>query len=288
MKVAVTGILSLFLLSSCLQEVGSGSPNAEISSGNSLEETDPSVIAFSTSLHPLLVQNCASCHGDFQAPFFAYANEVKTSHDNLLNSNLADLDNPSSSRLVTKVASNHQCWTGNCQADSLSIQAQITSWASGGTSQQQEEETTVINSSIFNIPEDLPACTDTPAYKEYVFAMNTIEETVPEGTILGFQICSFDATSYQIQNLKLKNSVPVNLKGVHILFNAVDFSGGGNDWPELDQTYSASGSSAFDPAVVIKDNYFFVAKGFGLEDPLDGGPGKDTIQLQVERLILAE
>lgn len=87
--------------------------------------TAQSIEIFSTTLHPVLTQNCGSCHGSNQFPLFAVTDPT-SSHQTLLGSRLVNLTSPSSSRLVTKIQNGHQ---GKPAALAVQIETEITSWA---------------------------------------------------------------------------------------------------------------------------------------------------------------
>lgn len=287
MRAVLTLWIGVFALSSCLQEVGPSDINAKIDTGDNQDIQSPSEEAFSETLFPSLVTHCSTCHGDFQAPLFA-VNDLKSSHDLLLSANLVSLSAPSSSRLVTKVASNHQCWTGNCEADSQSLRSQIADWAAGGADNNQGSPapSEVLNSRVLQIPEDLASCGDGEAFRP-VYAISLASESAPSGVILGFDLCSFDQTNYRVSNLRIKTRYDISIKTVRLLVNAVDFAIGGNNWPQIDDVVMGHGDNEFLPAKILRGNSFFVAKGFGFGNVSDGGPGKDTVQLQVESLQLA-
>ena len=93
-----------------------------------------SVDIFSQTVHPILSQNCAACHGAGQAPLHSVA-DVQSSHDTVLQFNLVDLQSPANSRLVTKIQEGHNGFATSV-ADEL--EAAIGSWieqldAIGGT-----------------------------------------------------------------------------------------------------------------------------------------------------------
>ena len=71
---------------------------------------------------------CGGCHRvDDQAPYFARHDNVNSAYaDTLL---LVDLTNPALSRLVTKVASGHNCWLGSDQACGETMTQWIKLWA---------------------------------------------------------------------------------------------------------------------------------------------------------------
>jgi cytochrome c553 len=89
---------------------------------------DPSVDLFATTVHPVLITNCASCHGVNQLPLHSVANPTE-SHNTVIQSALVDLLNPANSRLATKIDSGHE---GINVSVANELRAQITAWVQGG------------------------------------------------------------------------------------------------------------------------------------------------------------
>ncbi len=98
---------------------------------------DPSVQAFKVNLwNNLKADNrCGQCHGGTtrQKPAFADASNVNDAFDALVaySPTLVKLDDPASSRLVTKVAAGHNCWAQVASVCADSIKHMIINWASG-------------------------------------------------------------------------------------------------------------------------------------------------------------
>lgn len=99
--------------------------NSNVNNGVSNAMSASSVQIFSNTLHPLLKTNCGSCHGANTQPLHAAA-DVTTAFNSIMNSGLADLTSPASSRLVTKINSGHQGFSPSLAS---AIENQITSWA---------------------------------------------------------------------------------------------------------------------------------------------------------------
>lgn len=84
----------------------------------------------------LVDQNlCVTCHGTGgQSPTFVRSDDINQAHDAALT--IADLDNPSTSRMVTKVAGGHNCWLASDSACGDILTTYIEAWAgssAGGT-----------------------------------------------------------------------------------------------------------------------------------------------------------
>jgi len=85
---------------------------------------------FASTVHPLLVAHCASCHTSGartpQSPFFS-SNDVSIAYEAAKSK--MDLDNPANSRLVIRLREDfHNCWS-DCGADADAMQAAIAAFA---------------------------------------------------------------------------------------------------------------------------------------------------------------
>jgi hypothetical protein len=84
--------------------------------------------SFKSTLYPILKENCGGCHGAVQAPFFA-SDKSADAHDTLIDNKKVDLTNIEASRVVKKLReSQHNCWSGDCGADSDVIANAIGDW----------------------------------------------------------------------------------------------------------------------------------------------------------------
>ncbi|MBD66905.1 MAG: hypothetical protein CME62_17010 [Halobacteriovoraceae bacterium] len=88
-----------------------------------------SEIAFGTHLHGIFKANCSSCHGDQSAFSRHGASDRYIAFSATTGNKLVDLDNPSDSRVIDKIAFGHNCWSGNCSQDAADIKAAIEDWA---------------------------------------------------------------------------------------------------------------------------------------------------------------
>ena len=87
--------------------------------------------AFQKTVHPLVKEQCASCHATEApaaiAPFFASADPV-VAHDALITTQKVNFAAIDKSRLVLRLgADNHNCWT-ECSADAATMRAAIADW----------------------------------------------------------------------------------------------------------------------------------------------------------------
>ncbi len=89
-----------------------------------------SVAIFAATLHPITQMRCIPCHNSFQQPLHAVT-DPNQAHEAIMGSFKVNFDNVSSSRMVAKLRDeNHNCWTGDCNADSVEIENAINDWKS--------------------------------------------------------------------------------------------------------------------------------------------------------------
>ncbi len=85
---------------------------------------------FATTVYPVLTTNCAACHSETsdtpQSPFFA-SGDVDAAYEAAKSK--IDLDDPGSSRFVTRILELHNCWTASCVNDSNTMQTAISNFA---------------------------------------------------------------------------------------------------------------------------------------------------------------
>jgi uncharacterized membrane protein YdcZ (DUF606 family) len=94
---------------------------AMVIASNSLD----SIPAFEKTLYVVTRSRCVGCHASTYSPLHA-APVVATAHDAALTK--VDFANVPASRIATKVASGHNCWSGNCTADAKVIEDAVREW----------------------------------------------------------------------------------------------------------------------------------------------------------------
>lgn len=110
-----------------------GSVVAQIPVGSATEPEpgqSASVTAFSQTVYPLLMANCAGCHAGEGpgTPDFSQS-DVTASHDALVSAQKVVLNAPRESRLVQRLVPDfHFCWT-ECAADAATMENAIVQWA---------------------------------------------------------------------------------------------------------------------------------------------------------------
>jgi hypothetical protein len=120
-------ILSIVVLGALLFPYQNCSPMHSMQSTSSLSQQSVAVLAakFEVTLQPTLLNNCSACHGVFQDPKFAVSDSV-TATQTILDNQLANLDNPASSRFVAKILGGHNGFPSSLATE---IQTKIEEWA---------------------------------------------------------------------------------------------------------------------------------------------------------------
>jgi len=93
-----------------------------------VEEVVTEISLFQKNLHPVLVDQCATCHESLVVPNFAN-NDANVAYAVITSNTLVNLNNPDSSRLVAKPLTLHKCVATICQTWSDNIKSGITNWA---------------------------------------------------------------------------------------------------------------------------------------------------------------
>jgi hypothetical protein len=145
-KKAIT-IASFVLLSACSGGGPESNPNPAPDSDNepppNYSGPDPQtsdIADFKREFwDKLSTQNrCGSCHGDGQTPEFVNLADVNQAYaianSTTANGKVVDLDNPSESLVVTKVADDHNCWLSSSSACADTIISYINAWVGDGSS----------------------------------------------------------------------------------------------------------------------------------------------------------
>ena len=134
-----TGLMILAMtaiLSACGGEKTSTNPVAasattvSIQSYSGLAPESDEVQSFKLNVWDYLSEQnrCGACHGEGgQVPTFARFDDINRAYDAALT--IANLESPSTSRMVTKVAGGHNCWLSSNVACADIITTYITNWA---------------------------------------------------------------------------------------------------------------------------------------------------------------
>lgn len=119
--------------------------------GASVLSSNDSLEAFQNTVYQVTRSRCIGCHKT-QNPAHAH-DDVKTAHDIVVNSAKVNFSNIANSRLVAKVRDdNHNCWSGNCEADGKEIQDAVQAWADVVNSLEEEPEEVEGNNTEVVIP----------------------------------------------------------------------------------------------------------------------------------------
>ncbi len=142
-QIAAIGLILVNLIA-CQQETEiTENPNLD-SNGNSTYNgpaaKDDDVRNFASNLWGNLKADnrCGQCHGNGgQEPRFADNTDVNLAYEQVLD--YVSLNNPSTSILVSKVGSGHNCWTGVNSVCADSVESMINAWSGGGNSISSRE-----------------------------------------------------------------------------------------------------------------------------------------------------
>jgi len=130
-------VLSAVLLAGCgggadtVENPLSNGPGGSIANYNGPPPASQDIQAFKTHLwdNVSASNRCGGCHvANQQAPQFARADDINLAYQAA--NTVVNLGDPASSRLVTKVASGHNCWQASAQACADQMTAWIRNWAS--------------------------------------------------------------------------------------------------------------------------------------------------------------
>lgn len=88
-----------------------------------------SAAAFRNTVHPLLVKNCGTCHGDGGINIKHAVSDYQEAHDVVVDGGKVDFSNAANSRLVVKLSDQqHNCWSSNCSDDAAEMLEAIEEW----------------------------------------------------------------------------------------------------------------------------------------------------------------
>lgn len=139
-------VFFIFIMSlTACQQATQVKQNADSSTGASSQYNGPAakdsdVRAFQTNLWDNLIANnrCGQCHGSGgQEPRFADNTDVNLAYNQVLP--YVVLSNPSTSKLVSKVGTGHNCWETVNSVCADSIENMISAWGGGGSSNNSRE-----------------------------------------------------------------------------------------------------------------------------------------------------
>jgi hypothetical protein len=207
--------------------VGCGSGSVQMSASLP-EETklNGASLEFSTTLYPLLSDHCSSCHSTVQAPFFAIVNDPLTSYNNVSAGQYVDSTTPENSKIVLKVAGNHNCWSGNCTNDSNALLAVIKKWFSSNPastppppSSNNGELPTIITAEVI-----IPVAGATVAGNILTFSLANVGTGLPADASLQITAKQFDANNYSITKLQIKSSVALAISQVQVILNGKEIA----------------------------------------------------------------
>lgn len=129
------GLLAVCLMT--LASVGCGDFSGSSSGGADVEPdaffdlsaAAGGVEAFTSSVYPIVQENCVDCHAGSGpgSPHFAHP-DPDTAYQALVRQGKVDLGSPELSRIAVKVSQAHHCWT-DCASDAALLAAAVQAWA---------------------------------------------------------------------------------------------------------------------------------------------------------------
>ncbi len=262
MNKLILAILSASLMSACSAEYSLTDSNA------SSARLEGSALAYSQTLYPIIQDNCSLCHETIQSPFFAFRNDIQTSHDYTLEAHLVNFIDIPSSDLARKVRDGHNCWTASCEGDAQEIEAAIEEW---GELRGDTSTGTTYRSAAVTIPSNLTSSNTTLS-----LSLTGIAEGVPTGAVVEIDARLFNSTHYQFSTPRIKTSSPIQVSGVSVIINSFNpdptsaFSLVNTSVPALG---TPPGSTAF----TLSNSAALIEQAYGITG---GGPGVDQIQIQ--------
>lgn len=234
-------------------------------------------LQFSTTLYPLVMDHCSSCHSETQAPLFAVKNDALSSYNNLVQGLYVDTDSPENSKIVTKVAANHNCWSGSCANDAKAITDKIKSWVSliptpgpdaGGPSDLP---------SILTALQTIPSAGGTTTGAIVTFSLAGLGTGLPSDASAQVTLKQLDSTTYSISKLQIKSSIALGMANLAVVINGKEIPNDTFQFVDYTQTPFVSNNLYRDvsPATVFAT--------FGYNG--GGGPGSDKIQIGFRSLL---
>ena len=150
------------------------------------EPATTDVQSFKTNLWDNLVGKCGNCHGsNGQSPTFVRSDDINLAYSDAIG--VVDLDTPGDSRLVTKVATGHNCWEASSNACAVIITAYIENWL-GGSGDSVGKQITLVapqtkdagDSKSFPADSSLFATTVYPLLTEYCADCHAESAQIPQ------------------------------------------------------------------------------------------------------------
>jgi len=169
---------------------------------------------------------CGNCHNEVagQVPLFVRNDDVNLAYDTVLNEALVDINQPSQSRLVTKVGGGHNCWVDDPQVCAEIMTTWVENWlggnvAGGGRQIVLEPPPSRDPGASKNFPDDpaaFQALIHEPILVEYCASCHSSESPNAQAPYIGDADVS---TAYAASKSKINLDTPANSRFVERLRN---------------------------------------------------------------------
>lgn len=224
-----------------------------------------SVVAYETTVYPIVRQYCAGCHASTQSPFFA-ASDVTQAHSEVTQASKVNFQDIPSSRLIQRLSMDlHNCWK-DCATAATEMRSAIQEWSRlRGTS---SDGTGVVTTAV-----SIPASLGTTAVV-LNFPISTLLSPVLAGASIDLSVVKFDNYSYRFFSPRIKSTTAtaVYIKSMKVLLNGIVPSGS-TTYSGIDQvvtTSTGTGTSLSTSSMILE---------------MAQGPGTDRVALSFEVLI---
>ncbi|MBL7716371.1 MAG: hypothetical protein JNL01_12970 [Bdellovibrionales bacterium] len=224
-----------------------------------------SIVAFETTVHPVLRSYCAGCHASTQSPFFA-SPDVGTAHTELIQAAKVNFQDIPSSRLIQRLSLDlHNCWK-DCAVAAAEMRSAIEEW-----SRLRGAETGMTGQTTAKVR--IPAGLGTTALT-LNFPIETLLNPALRGAVIDLSVVKFDNYSYRFFNPRIRSTTAtaVYVKGIKLVMNGI-VPTGSTTYNAIDQVVTTSagttGTTLSTSSMILE---------------MARGPGNDEIALNFEAL----
>ncbi len=270
------------LLSACLNQIGGGARQAKKVDGSELTLSQK---AFRDTLYPILMAQCSQCHAEEQAPLIAVPQQIVSSHQAIVISNLVNLYQASNSVLVNKVRGGHNCWSPSCNEDANALQEAVEDWADRvdldpeGRGEVTEE--LLIPTDLANYTGCQEGAGDALQLgKLMTIDLTTTQTDLPPNTTLSFRMRRINSTQYEICVPKITSTASLRVENARVLVNGVSVAPN-SSYSLIDVTTANKNPAAANP--LYGGSSGLIAPG-ALLLPIEDGPGIDRISFEFQTL----
>lgn len=195
-QISVLAILAALSLQACNYNV------AKTDAASSVPNTPFNIVSkanFDSTVRPLLLNHCASCHSTSTRPLHS-SSSLDVAYGDIISYSLVDLDNVNRSRLYNRLAiDQHNCWNGSCSASAGEMLSALQAWKTANAAAPYPDDPSRIT-----VPPTVAPATMTSTPVDLSLAANatemsfTILNHARGPVVFSFKIEKFDATNYRI------------------------------------------------------------------------------------------